>query len=152
MPEPDLASLLAGFPVSLRLPVQWGEMDSFRHVNNTVYFRWFESARIEYTSRLDFDARMREKRLGPILASISCNFRKQVHFPDHVLIGARVARFGNSSFLMEHAIVSERQGTLVADGSSTLVFFDYAANRPLRLPDDVREAIRALEGKAIPEG
>jgi acyl-CoA thioester hydrolase len=152
MSDPAAASsLLTGYPVVMRLSVQWGDMDSFQHVNNTIYFRWFESVRIDYTSRLGFAEMIREKRLGMILAAISCNFRKQVRFPDQVLIGARVARFGNSSFLMEHAVASEEQGALVADGSSTLVFFDYAANRPVRLPDEVRVAIRAVEGKPIPE-
>jgi acyl-CoA thioester hydrolase len=150
MTEPA-AGLLMGFPVITRLPVQWGEMDAFRHVNNTVYFRWFESARIDYTSRLGFEAMIREKRVGPILAAMSCNFRKQVRYPDQVVIGARVARLGNSSFLMEHAIVSEGLGEMVADGSSTLVLFDYAANRSVRLPEEVREAIRAVEGKPVPE-
>ena len=145
------AGLLTGFPVVLRLAVQWGDMDAFQHVNNTVFFRWFESARIDYTSRLGFEEMIRSKKVGPILASMSCNFRRQVRYPDHVVIGARVARFGNSSFLMEHAIASEGQGVVVADGSSTLVLFDYAANLSVRLPEEMREAIRAIEGKPIPE-
>ena len=147
----ESAGVLTGYPVVLRLPVQWGDMDAFQHVNNTVYFRWFESARIDYTSRLGFEAMIRDQKIGPILASMSCNFRRQVRFPDHVLIGARVSRLGNSSFQMEHAVASEGQGEVVADGSSTLVFFDYAANRALRLPDDMRASIRAIEGKPIPE-
>ncbi|MEX0586451.1 MAG: thioesterase family protein, partial [Pirellulales bacterium] len=72
--------LLADYPMSICLPVQWGDQDAFGHVNNTVYFRWFESARIAYLDRPELRAAMPDSSLGPILAAIRCDFRRQVTF------------------------------------------------------------------------
>ena len=62
-------SLLAGFPVVVRQAVVWGEMDAYRHVNNVVYFRYFENARLEYFRRLGWFEFERETGVGPILAA-----------------------------------------------------------------------------------
>ena len=65
-----LPAELADFPVSIELPVQWGDQDAFGHVNNTVYFRWYESARIAYLERLEMADQNSALGLGPILAAI----------------------------------------------------------------------------------
>lgn len=141
--------LLPGYPVVLEWPVQWGDQDALGHVNNTVYFRWCESARVEYLRRLGLSEWLNPKELGPILAQIGCNYRRQLHFPDSVLIGSRVTRMGRSSLTMEHAIVSKAQNAVVAESTSVLVVFNYLAQKPAAIPEDVRERIRALEGTGL---
>ncbi len=148
-PDPELAGLLAGFPVVYSLPVQWGDQDAYQHVNNAVYFRWFESARIAYTMRLGLSELMRAHKVGPILAAIACDYRRQVTFPDTVHVGSRVTKIGRTSFAMEHALVSASGRAVAAEGRSTLVVFDYKANAPVPVPDDVRRAIAALEGRDL---
>src|SRR5580765_7950429 len=96
------AEPLAAFPVVIRLPIQWGDQDAFGHVNNTVYFRWFESARIAYLDQSGMESMMTGSGLGPILASINCNYRRQLTYPDVVYIGARITHVGNSSMQMSH--------------------------------------------------
>jgi acyl-CoA thioester hydrolase len=147
--HPEVAALLSGYPVVVSLPVQWGDQDAFQHVNNVVYFRWYETARIAYTSRLGLFERMREQRVGPILASITSDYRRQITFPDAVHVGSRVARIGRSSLTMEHALVSASARAVAAEGRSTIVLFDYNTNTPVPYPDDVRQAIGALEGKSF---
>ncbi len=142
-------ALLAGFPVVIALPVQWGDQDALGHVNNTVYFRWFESARIAYTERFELFEMLRKTRVGPILAAIGCDYRLPVEFPDTVEVGSRVARIGNSSLAMEHALVSRSRGAIAAQSTSTLVLYDYAAGRPRAIPDDIRRAIEGLEGRSF---
>ena len=142
---------LADFPVTISLPVQWGEQDALGHVNNIIYFRWFESARIEYLRRLGQTAEGSPNKTGVIVAAIGCDFRRPVTYPDTVLVGARVLRIGNSSMTMEHAVFSESQQAIVAEGTSTIVAFDHAAKRSQPVPEAVRQAIRQLEGKAIEE-
>ena len=138
---------LADYPVSITLPVQWGDMDAFGHVNNTVPIRWFESARIAYLEAIGLSEMMEGQGIGPILAAIHCNFRQQVKYPDTVHIGARVGELGRSSFSMEHAAVSETGQWVCADGNSVIVVFDYNAQRPVRVPDEIRAAVDRLEGK-----
>jgi acyl-CoA thioester hydrolase len=131
------------------LPVQWGDQDAFLHVNNTVYFRWCESARIDYLDKLGLSDLMRAEGIGPILAAISCNYRRPVTYPDQVQVGARITRLGRSSLTMEHIIYSEAQQQVVADATSTLVVFDYNRQSSLPIPDDVRRQIERLEGKPL---
>lgn len=139
-------SLLAEFPVTIVLPVQWGDMDAFGHVNNTVPLRWFESARIVYLERIGLAEMMSGSGVGPILAAITCNYRKQVEYPDTVEIGARVGRIGRSSFTMLHTATSRAKGAICVDGESTIVVFDYNAQRPVRVPEVIRQAVAKLEG------
>jgi len=137
--------LLSGFPVVVTFPVQWGDQDAIGHVNNAVYFRWCETARVVYLERIGMWAGFVAERVGPILAAIGCNFRQQVTFPDTVQVGARVTRVGNSSFQMEHRVVSQTANAAVAEADSTLVFYDYKRNTPVPLPESFRQAIARLE-------
>lgn len=136
---------LDGFPVVIRVPVAWGEMDAFAHVNNTVYFRWLESARIAYFDRVGFRGGSAHDGVGPILASTQCRFRRPLVYPDSVRVGARVSDVGVDRFTMEYRIVSEATGQLAAEGSGLIVAFDYRAGRKAGLPAQVRVAIQALE-------
>lgn len=145
----DVAAPLADFPVVILVPVQWGDQDAFLHVNNTVYFRWCESARIEYLDKLALADRMRTEGIGPILAAISCNYRSPVTYPDQVQVGARITRLGRSSLTMEHIVYSEEQRQVVADSTSTLVVFDYNRQASHPIPDNVRAAIQRIEGREL---
>jgi acyl-CoA thioester hydrolase len=147
--EDIVGKLLGDYPAVITLPIQWGDQDAFGHVNNTVYFRWFESARIEYLKRIDLSEPSKTSTIGPILAAISCNFRMQTVFPDSVSIGARITRLGRSSFAMQHAAVSHGRQAIVADGDSTIVVFEYATNKSTPIPDEIRQAIETIEGRTL---
>ena len=145
----EVCPLLSGFPVVVTLPVQWGEQDMYGHVNNTIHFRWYETARVAYAGRVGFDQLLKTVGIGPILAAINCNYRKQVKFPDTIQIGARVTRLGKSSLTMQHHAVSLAQQVVVADGDSTIVCFSYRDQRPTPIPADMRAVIETLEGKSL---
>src|SRR5512146_3298611 len=100
----------ARYPVSVTIPVAWGEMDAFQHVNNVVSARWLESGRIAYFERLGLLERMRAEGVGPILAKLGIEYRRPVTFPDTVIVETTVKRIGNSSFTMASRIRSEVQG------------------------------------------
>ncbi len=140
---------LSAFPVVIALPVQWGDQDSMGHVNNVVFFRWCESARIEYFRRVG----MPDKRAGGqgdfILASLKCDFRRQVNYPDTIQVAARISRIGRSSMTMEHVVFSEAQQAVVAEADSTMVSFDYATGKSQPVPEEARAAISRLEGRTV---
>ncbi len=153
-PQPDDSvkrphEALRGFPVVIALSVEWGDQDAFGHVNNTVYLKWCETARVVYLERIGMWPMIKNEGVGPILASISCDYRQPVTFPDSVQVGARVSKIGKSSFRMEHAIVSVVQDALVAEAHSTLVFIEYAGLKSLPLPGDLRQTMEQLEGRAL---
>jgi len=140
---------LADFPLVVSLPVQWGDQDAFLHVNNTVYLKWCESARIAYVDRIGLSESMTRDQIGVILAAISCNYRKPVTYPDTIRCGAKITRLGRSSLTMEHVITSEAQQKIVADAQSTLVVFDYRRQASEPIPEEIRQAIEELEGRSL---
>ncbi|WP_240906915.1 acyl-CoA thioesterase [Paludisphaera rhizosphaerae] len=145
-----MAELLADYRVVVELPVQWGEQDALGHVNHVNYFRWYETSRIVYAEKVGLMDLHRGERVGPILASVANDYRRQLVFPDTVHVGVRVTRIGVASISLEHKIFSRSQRALAAEGTSTLVVFDYNAQKPTRVPDAIRAAIEAMEGREFP--
>lgn len=137
--------LLAAYPVTLTLRVAWGDMDAFQHVNNTVYFRYFESARIAYLERLDVADFVSMQGVGPILHSVNCRFRVPVTYPDTVYVGVRVTALGSDRMIMDQCLVSEKYGKIAAQGDAITVTYDYAKGAKAPLPALVRARILALE-------
>jgi len=135
---------LADYPVVIELPVVWGEMDAFGHVNNVVYFRWFESVRIEALRRLGTLAMKDETGIGPILASLACRFRIPLQYPDRVLAGVRITDMGEDRFTMHHRVFSTTHQKVAAEGDGVIVMFDYRTNRKTPVPPDLRRRIREL--------
>lgn len=140
-------SRLPGFPVITAVTLEWGQQDAFGHVNNIHHFRWFETGRIDYLTRLGVP--VVAHGIAPILAAINCNYRRQIKWPDEILIGTRITRIGNSSLTVAHALWTRQNGTIAADGDSVVVIFDYAKQRPHPVPDSLRQLIAEMEGREI---
>jgi acyl-CoA thioester hydrolase len=139
-------SLLAGFPIILELPVQWGEMDAYGHVNNIFFFRYFESARMEYLIRCGFVESHARDKIGAILHSTSARFRQPLFFPDTVQIGASATEVNDDRFTMSYTVVSLTRNAVIAEGTGVIVSFDYAAGRKTALPERVRTTITSIQG------
>ena len=150
MARPQIES--TEFPAWVDLCVEWNYLDGLQHVNNTHYIRWFESARIAYLQGCGLASWMKGDPAGPILASIVCHYRRPVLFPDTVRIGARVKDLGRTSMILYHAVYSSSQETIVADGESHVVLFDYNRGRPIKIPDETRAQIEQFEAQAVPLG
>jgi acyl-CoA thioester hydrolase len=136
---------LAGFPITIAVPVAWGEMDAFGHVNNIVYFRYFESARIAYLDAIGFRGDAGSGGIGPILASTQCRFRHPLEYPDTIHVGARTIDVAVDRFAMEYRIVSGASGVVAAEGGGIIVAYDYVNTSKVILPDVVRARIRDVE-------
>lgn len=139
---------LESFPVVIEIPVAWGDMDAFGHVNNTVYFRYFESARIAYFEQIDYLALMQRTGVGPILAATSCRFRAPLTYPDTVRAGARIRDLQPDRFRMDYLLVSRELGAVAAEGEGRVVSFDYRRNCKVPLPEALAERIRRIESDA----
>ena len=139
------ADPLAGFPVQVEIPVAWGEMDAFGHVNNVVYFRYFESARIACFAALEYMDLMRQTGIGPILAETSCRFRLPLEHPDTVTVGARISEIGTDDFLMDYVVVSRRHGRVAAEGTGRIVSYDYENKCKAPLQPELLERLARLQ-------
>ncbi len=140
-----LETLEREFPVLIELPVAWGEMDAMGHVNNVVYFRYFESARLAYFERVGFLAEMKRSGIGPILRSTRCDFRQALTYPDRVWVGASAGELGEDRFVMRYRIVSESSTRVAAEGDGLVVAYDYRALKKAPLPEAIRENIESVE-------
>ena len=139
------AESLQAFPVRIEIPVAWGEMDAFGHVNNTVYFRYFESARIAYFNRLGYLNLVRSRGVGPILAATDCRFRMPLEYPDTVTAAARVTEIGADDFLMRYLVLSHKHQRVAAEGGSRIVNYDYENKCKSPLPQELLERLARIE-------
>jgi acyl-CoA thioester hydrolase len=134
-------ALLDDYPVHFECPVSWGEMDAFEHVNNVMYFRYFESARLAYFERIGYVQWMKDHGVGPILASTSCRFRRPLTYPDTIIVGARVTNIGDDRFTMGYRIYSTKLNDIAAEGEGLVVNYDYTNNCKASLPETIRRSI-----------
>jgi len=141
----NMDELLKEFPVVITIPVNWGDMDAFQHVNNTVYFKHFEHGRMAYFDRLHIDEIMKSSGIGPILAATSCRFRIPLTYPDQVSIGTKVVEVQQDRFTMVYRVVSHQHKKIAVEGDGLIVSFDYRNNRKAPLPDEIKRAIEMVE-------
>ena len=139
-----MSETLGRWPVTLEIPVQWGEMDAFGHVNNVVYLRWFESVRIAYFERAGILEGMPE--IGPIQARQEIDYRLPLRYPDRLLVSITATRLGNSSFTMAVRLRSQKHDrAIAAEGVTVIVMMNYRTGRPVPLSAELRQRIAALE-------
>ena len=133
--------------VELRLPVLWGYMDAMGHVNNTVYFRFFESARVEYMAQMGlFASQTGDHEVLPILARTTCDYKVPLVYPDEVIVTAKTVKVGRTSFTQAYEVRSVAQGVVSAVGEGIVVCVDKATGKPVPVPDEIRSKIESAEG------
>jgi acyl-CoA thioester hydrolase len=119
------------------IPMRWGDMDAMGHVNNTVYFRYLEIARLEWLFKVGGPPDPAGQ--GPVIVNAFCNFIRQLEYPGDVLARHYVANPGRSSF--DTYITLERTddpGVVYAEGGSKTVWVDFKAQKSVPLPDWMR--------------
>lgn len=141
----SIDDLLRDFPIIVEFPVAWGEMDALGHVNNIVYFRYFESARVAYLTKINFIDPEQNDGIAAILASTQCDFRKALAYPDTVSIGARVVEIGSDRFKMAYRLASHCLQKIAAEGKGVVVAYNYRNQRKAELPEAIRKNIQEIE-------
>jgi acyl-CoA thioester hydrolase len=138
-------NLLDGYPVQIKIPIAWGDMDAFQHVNNVAYFRYFESARILYSEKLGLHKMKDETGIGPILGSTSCRYRLPLTYPDTVSVGAKIVDIAQDRFTMKYVVVSQKHQKIAAEGDGVVVMYNYTEGKKTAIPDELRERVKAME-------
>ena len=133
------------YPVSLEISVVWGEMDALQHVNNVVYFRYFETVRIEYLQRIGIMALLANGQMMPVVAETSAHYRRPVTFPDTLLVEARVSDVGEYGFTMSYQITSRQQAAVTTLGDARVVMLDKTTGKKMALTAALKQQILQLE-------
>lgn len=136
-----MLELLKDFPVVLEASIAWGEMDAYQHVNNVVYFRYFENVRIVCFDQLRMMEHKEQSDIGPILASTQCRFKIPLTYPDTISIGSKIEKLEEDRFIMKYLVVSHRLQKVAAEGEGLVVFFNYKENRKAPIPEELKQRI-----------
>ncbi|AYV23377.1 acyl-CoA thioesterase [Vibrio mediterranei] len=136
-----MESLLKDYSVVTEIPVAWGEMDALNHVNNAVYFRYFETARLDYFSHINLMEDMAVTNIGPVLGETYCRYKLPVTYPDTLLVGSRITEVQEDRFKMEYQVVSKKLGKVTTTGTATIVMFDFTTNQKALISDKLMSAL-----------
>lgn len=132
---------LQEYPIIFEQHVAWGDMDAFGHLNNVMYYRYMESARIAYMQAVN----LLEQDFNLVVASNNCQYLASVLFPDQLSIATRIEELRNSAFRMHYLIWSKQQNKVVAEGEAVLVCIDKVTMKKCAIPMDIRQFILDLE-------
>ena len=132
---------LSHYPIIHQQPIHWGEMDAFNHLNNVVYYRYAESARIGYLQALG----MFDSHMVTVLAQSSCQYLHPVIYPDTLLLGVRCQRLGTTSIVIEYSYYSTAQAAIVATAEAVVVRLDSNGQDKKPWTEEERERLLALE-------
>jgi acyl-CoA thioester hydrolase len=121
------------------ISVRWGDMDSFKHVNNAQYLRYLEEARVQWLASIPGVSL--SDRISPVLASSNVNYRQSIEWPSDIAVELSIERIGNSSLTMGHRMVAAKDDSMLySDGSVVMVWIDTQTGKSVPLPDAVRAA------------
>jgi acyl-CoA thioester hydrolase len=122
------------------IPVRWGDLDAFNHVNNTVFLRYVEEARIRYFDQLG-DGWLSEDS-GPVIVNINCNFRREIRYPATVRVTTTAHQASEKRLVMTHRLVdADHPEHLYGDAEVTALWVDKAAGGSIPLPSAVVAAL-----------
>ncbi|MDO5543953.1 MAG: thioesterase family protein [Acinetobacter sp.] len=132
---------LADYPIVFEQRVAWGDMDAFGHVNNVIYYRYIESARLYYLDHL----KILQQDVLTVIASNQCKYIRPVVYPDILKIGVRIEELRNSAMRMHYLIYSEAQQMVVAEAEAVIVCVDRVNMQKTLIPENVRAGIHKIE-------
>lgn len=122
-----------------RIAIRWGDMDALGHVNNTVYFRYLEQARIEWMEKM---GNAIDRAQGPVLVSAQCSFLRQLKYPGDVEVYCYIGAVGRSSFETTYEIRRvDVPDVIFAEGAAKLVWIDFKQEKSVSLPDAIRQML-----------
>jgi len=153
-----VAGLQEVFPLVIETDVAWGEMDAYQHVNNVVYFRYFENARVAYLTRSGWDAMEERTGVGIVVRRIEASYHTPLQYPCHIWLAARVPISEASKddrFAMEYAVGYIGEDVtfhVAATGESENVLMNSKATPPAtaQMTEEIRQLIAEFESRRPP--
>ena len=148
MESPTLSPMekfLAQHPLVTEIPVAWGDRDALQHVNNVVYFRYFETARIDFFNRLfPLDA-LYKSGVGPVISENQARYKRPVTFPDTLLVSVSISDIQSDRFTMHYQVFSKQQQAITTLGSSVAVMFNFKTGQKAELPTELLAILKQHE-------
>ncbi|WP_245600998.1 acyl-CoA thioesterase [Marinobacterium jannaschii] len=125
---------------STHIDVRWGDMDAYSHVNNAMYMRYLEEARVQLLAEMG--ASMDGNGIDPVIINVGCTFLQPVTYPERLRIDCYVGAPGRSSFMSWYRIYPESApDQLASEGYAKVVWMDHRSGRSTPLPEKIRRRL-----------
>jgi acyl-CoA thioester hydrolase len=122
------------FVHEMNMPIRWGDMDAFGHVNNTVYFRYMEQARIEWITSLGYSFSSGDESM--LMINGFCNFHQQLAYPGELILKTYIGAIGRTSMdIYTSMALTTQPDSMVAVGGATMVWVDLQSGKSAPWPD-----------------
>jgi acyl-CoA thioester hydrolase len=122
------------------IPIRWGDMDALRHVNNTLYFRYMEQARVEWIETLGLQ--VAPGKAAMLMMNGFCNFYQQLSYPGNLILKTYIGNVGKSSVdLFTSMALTSTPDVIVAEGGATMVWVDLETNKSAPWPQYLLQKI-----------
>ncbi len=135
MNTPDFLNTIK-FPFPIKQQVLWGEMDAFNHINNVIYFRYFETGRVEFFNKTYLWQTYFDENIRIVVGKLDCNYIKEVTHPAEIEISVGITKIGNSSLTVHHLVKQNEE--IVAHGEGIIVATDPATGKSRPWSDKLR--------------
>jgi acyl-CoA thioester hydrolase len=117
--------------------IRWGDMDAYGHVNNTVYFRYMEQARVEWLETVGY--RCNAEQEAPVIVHADCSFLLPLSYPGTIEVHVFAGNAGRSSLMTFYELRLQGDDRLYAEGSAKIVWINPASGKSASLPDCLRQ-------------
>ena len=142
----DLKAFKQEYQFIIQDKVQWGDMDAFAHVNNTVYFRYFERLRLAFFEENGLLDEMKSTSIGPVLASTRCRYKLALEYPDTIYLGTSISGLEHDRFLMHYGIFSEQLNVVATEGEGFIIYYNYLEKMKSWMPESHFQRLSSLTG------
>lgn len=136
-------SFLTQYPIHTRITVAWSDMDALQHVNNVTYFKYFESARIDFLIKINL--LKKETMIGPVISENQAKYKYPVTFPDTLTIGVTVSDIEEDRFILHYHAFSDKLQKITTMGWSKVVMFNFKTGQKATLTPELLSALQQYQ-------
>ena len=136
---------LAQHSISTEIQVAWGDMDALQHVNNAMYFKYFETARLDFFNQINLLGDLKSTGVGPVLSETNARFKRPVTFPDSIIVGVKISDINEDRFVMHYTVFSKAQQAVTTIGWAKVVMFNFKTGQKAKLTPELLEALKKHE-------
>lgn len=130
------------------IATRWGDQDSYAHINNAVYFRLFEEARIQWLSELGLTVEKSDN--SPVIAHTEATYYLPIEYPATVICRCYASEPGNTSLGIYHTLsTTDNPDTIYTTGHVRNVWIDHRSGKPTQLPEIVKSSILAAKEREL---
>ncbi|ATC85553.1 acyl-CoA thioesterase [Pseudoalteromonas sp. NZS127_1] len=128
-------------PIHTDITVAWADMDALQHVNNVVYLRYFEIARIDFLNKINLFDTISPNGVGPVISENNIRYKRPVTFPDTLTVGVTISDIKTDRFVMNYTVFSHAQNAITTTGTSKVVMFDFETGQKALIAEPLLSAL-----------